>query len=310
VNGPLTAAPRPIHVLIVEDNAGDARLLEEVLKTATQPEFCFDRVTHLGDALHALSQESRPIDVLLLDLGLPDESGLETIRRISPLAAECSIVVMTGLDDEELGIEALRAGAQDYLIKGQLNGQQLLRALRYSVERRQAQASLKALTFRDELTGLYNRRGFVALAERQLKVAVRLNSDLLIVFADVDGLKQINDTLGHEQGDQAILDATRALNDSFRQSDIVARFGGDEFVVLALVNSNYCESIVRARIQRKLKDFQAKTARSFDVSLSLGLLRFHVEPHLNLQALVSQADALMYAQKHGAALSYGISPIT
>ena len=144
------------------------------------------------------------------------------------------------VEDEALGLEAVRRGAQDYLIKGRVDPQTLGRILLYSAERHRMRAELEDLSIQDELTHLHNRRGFYLLAEQQLKLNCRTQERLSLFTFDLDGLKKINDTLGHPAGDQALRDAARALRSTFRQSDILARVGGDEFYVLAVA---VCQSI-------------------------------------------------------------------
>ena len=131
-----TVDSRPIRVLLVEDNAGDARLIVEMLRDASRP-FAVDRVDSLERALHHLSQDSP--DVLILDLGLPDSSGLETFERTRLSSTDKPIVIISGLDDERLAAEAVRAGAQDYLVKGRIDGELLARVLRYGIERQNAE---------------------------------------------------------------------------------------------------------------------------------------------------------------------------
>jgi len=132
-----------IHVLLVEDNPGDARLVKEILEHDESTAFRVKHVSTLEEAMGSLTPGAAN-QVILLDLGLPDESGLRTLQRIIPVAQEASIVVITGLQDEELGIAAIREGAHDYLIKGQVDGGQLRRILRYAVERHKLQSDLQA----------------------------------------------------------------------------------------------------------------------------------------------------------------------
>jgi two-component system, sensor histidine kinase and response regulator len=132
----------PIHVLLIEDNPGDARLLRELLQETGSPPFELVHADRFSEALRRLSEQR--FDVVLLDLSLPDAQGLDTISRLGRQAEGTPIVILTGLNDEEIAIRALQQGAQDYLVKGQADGQLLARALRYSIERHKAEESLKA----------------------------------------------------------------------------------------------------------------------------------------------------------------------
>jgi two-component system, sensor histidine kinase and response regulator len=132
----------PINVLLIEDNPGDARLLRELLQETGSSQFELVHADRFSEALTWLSQ--RRFDVVLLDLSLPDAHGLETISRLGSQAEGTPIVILTGLNDEEIAIRALQQGAQDYLVKGHADGQLLARALRYSIQRHKAEESLKA----------------------------------------------------------------------------------------------------------------------------------------------------------------------
>src|SRR5205085_6171671 len=129
----------------------------------------------------------------------------------------------------------------------------LIRAVRCAAKQYTLQTELGNLALQDELTGLYNRRGFLALAERQLKLARRSGRSLLLFFIDVDGLKDINDAFGHGEGDAALKCTAEALETTFRDSDVIARFGGDEFAALAIEASGQSEGSIRDCLTEYLK---------------------------------------------------------
>ena len=175
----------------------------------------------------------------------------------------------------------------------------LMRAIQCAVKQYLLQAELGSLALRDELTGVYNRRGFLALAERQLKLGHRSGRAILVFFADVDGLKQINDKFGHKEGDLALVHAAQVLEKTFRDSDVIARFGGDEFAVLALEVSGHSESTIRARLDRNLKELNARHSRC-TLSISLGAARFDpTSPRspASIEQLMIRADEAMYEEK-------------
>lgn len=236
---------KAIKVLLVEDDTADAHLLREMLRLVQTHQFELTQVARLEEA-HKHLGGGDP-DVVLLDLRLPDASGLEAVREVRRAASSVPIVVLTGLRDEVLAMEALREGAQDYLLKDQIASSPLVRAIRYAIERQRVQATLQSLSLLDDLTGLRNRRGFFTLAEQHLKMAHRTGQPFLLAFIDLDGLKQINDTLGHPEGDLALLETASVLRDTFRQSDILARLGGDEFAALAIGASEEGAEILRKR---------------------------------------------------------------
>jgi diguanylate cyclase (GGDEF)-like protein len=155
---------------------------------------------------------------------------------------------------------------------------------------------LRYLALTDDLTCLYNRRGFFAAATQQLKVAQRNGQSLLLLFCDVDNLKMINDTYGHQEGDLALIRAADALEQSFRGSDILARLGGDEFVVLALEASNQTQEVILHRLLKNLKKSSAAEAR-YELSLCVGVARFDPKRATTLGELMVQADKAMYEKK-------------
>jgi diguanylate cyclase (GGDEF)-like protein/PAS domain S-box-containing protein len=166
-----------------------------------------------------------------------------------------------------------------------------------NMELQKAQVALQRLATADELTGLHNRRGFLALAEQSLGLARRAEKSFALVFADLDGLKKINDTLGHAEGDQAIGDAAFVLRDSFRHCDVLGRLGGDEFAVLMVDASEESTEIVRKRIAEKVEKLNSGDVRPYRLSLSIGILQCAFDEELSLEALLEKADALMYAEK-------------
>lgn len=164
-------------------------------------------------------------------------------------------------------------------------------------ERRKMEHRLREMATTDDLTGLLNRRGFFALVEHQLRIAQRSGKEMLLCYADLDGLKLINDTLGHGEGDQAIADAAEVLRQTFRQSDVLARIGGDEFVILVTDPVQGSEEGISARLQEHVMAHNLNRSRRYVLSLSLGLLRCDPRQPLGIDDLLAQADRWMYRQK-------------
>ena len=282
-------------VLLIEDNPGDARLVQEMLNEV--PGFAFDIecIARLDSGVKRLARGD--IDLLLLDLDLPDSRGLDTFIKPHTQATEVPIVVLTGFEDEKLGVNAVRKGAQDYLVKGKVDGNQLVHAVRYAIERSRAEETFKEMAYHDSLTGLPNRRGFSILAQLQLKIANRKKGSMLLLFADLDDLKSINDNLGHLEGDKALIETANLLLKTFRGSDIIARIGGDEFVVLALENSKECSEVLTNHLQKNLKARNMIGSRPYKLSLSVGTVRYDSQHPSSIDGLLEEADRLMYEQK-------------
>ena len=152
--------------------------------------------------------------------------------------------------------------------------------LRDITGRKLAEEALKTLSIKDDLTGLYNRRGFFALAEQGLKNAQRMRTEMLLIFGDLDNLKRINDTFGHKEGDQALVDTSQILKETFRESDIIARIGGDEFVILAMNSLETSAEKLIQRLKRVLKNNHLQSKRTYPLSLSLGIAFLILETHV------------------------------
>jgi diguanylate cyclase (GGDEF)-like protein len=171
------------------------------------------------------------------------------------------------------------------------------------VQRTLREEMLRDLSLHDDLTGLYNRRGLLALAEQLVREAERQRRGFDVVFVDLDGLKRINDTLGHPEGDRAIRDAAGLIRASFRESDVVARLGGDEFAVLVRNDPTYGGDAAAgveaatARLREAVARHNAVEERPFELSLSLGFVGYDPAAPRGIESLLDAADQAMYAQK-------------
>ncbi len=168
-------------------------------------------------------------------------------------------------------------------------------------ELKQMEAELRETALRDPLTGLFNRRGFIALAEQQIKTANRTGKPLLVIYADVDDMKLINDTRGHEEGDRALIDAARVLTQTFRESDLIARIGGDEFAVLSIGITDRNRETYARRLRETIASFNADQPRPYRLALSWGTAVYDPRTPQSLDKLLSRADRMMYRQKRGKA---------
>jgi two-component system, cell cycle response regulator len=295
--------PFPVNILLIEDNPGDARLIEELVKEYPSGGFSITVVRTLEQGIQRLKNEL--FGIVLLDLGLPDSNGLETFVKLRDQELDLPILVLSGLNDEEVAVKAVQEGAQDYLVKGDFRPDQLYRAIRYALERYSLQSELFAMSLIDSLTNLYNRRGFLKLGRQELKTADRLDHGVLLLFMDLDNMKWINDTLGHNEGDKALRKIADLLRSTFRQSDIIARLGGDEFVVLAL-NADQDAETIKGRFRKAIADYNQRGESSYELSMSIGSAAYRSSsPDYGissgaadkLEALLEKADALMYEEK-------------
>jgi diguanylate cyclase (GGDEF)-like protein/PAS domain S-box-containing protein len=179
----------------------------------------------------------------------------------------------------------------------------LLGITRDITEKKQIEEQLRILSVTDELTGLYNRRGFFTLAEQQLKVARRLGKGIFLLSGDLDNLKEINDASGHQKGDQMLTEVAAVLRESFRESDIIARIGGDEFVVFQMEDADALSEALVIRLQKNIDAHNEEKCRDYKISLSYGIVHCAAERVCSVDEMLIQADKMMYEQKrlkHGA----------
>jgi diguanylate cyclase (GGDEF)-like protein/PAS domain S-box-containing protein len=165
------------------------------------------------------------------------------------------------------------------------------------IERNRAEEELRTASMVDELTGLLNRRGFLTVAQQQLKLAHRMKGKLFLAFADLDGMKSINDNLGHLEGDHALSDTADILKKAFRDSDTIARFGGDEFAVLAMGTIEIKIASLVKRLHGVVDAHNARGHRPYQLSMSVGIVRYDPEIPMPIGSLLERADAAMYEQK-------------
>lgn len=165
-------------------------------------------------------------------------------------------------------------------------------------ERKALQDTLETISISDDLTGLLNRRGFFTLAQQQIKVANRTKRRLVLIYGDLDGLKKINDNLGHAAGDLILVETAKLLREVFRESDIIARLGGDEFAVLLTEDSNTPDTaVIMDRLRESICAHNERSPGAPPISLSIGLQVYDPGNPSSFDRLISQADALMYEEK-------------
>ena len=287
------APTRPAVVLFVGEDPSDVRLIEELLQGSQAENFELVSVARRAAALERVTQGD--VDVVLLDLAFP--LAVESFAALSAAKSMAPVLVLSRVGDERRALEAVRAGAQDCLVKGRFDGPRLAQALRYAIERHRIRNALGDLVLLDELTGLHNRRGFVTLASQDLIVARRAKQLLLVAFADLDDLKGINDNLGHAEGDAALRDVAGILKRTFRESDLIARIGGDEYAILVRSAETHGVEILRRRLNDHLTDFNRRAKRRYRISISLGFARRPAASVTSIENLLSMADRALYEEK-------------
>ncbi|MBD1913971.1 MULTISPECIES: diguanylate cyclase [unclassified Leptolyngbya] len=301
------------NILIVDDTPDNLRLLARILEA----EGYMVRKSLSGRmALQGVYRD--PPDLILLDINMPDISGYAVCQELkaSESTAHIPIIFISALNQINDKVRAFEIGGQDYIakpfqeleilmrVKNQLliqqQRQQLLiqnqRLEQEIKERLKAEAEVRQLSLTDELTGLYNRRGFFVLAEHQLKAAWRSQMPCCLVFIDLDGLKVVNDTLGHAVGDRMITHAAQLLKQTFRDADIVGRLGGDEFAVFIPACPDHAADVSH-RLETNLCNFNQTCEPAEQVSMSIGISQCNLGDRFSLTQLIAQADQLMYEHK-------------
>jgi diguanylate cyclase len=284
-------------VLLIEDNPGDVRLIELMLAEDPDTPFRLSCVDRLSRGLEFLA--ARKPELVLLDLSLPDSHGLDTFDKVFAHSPSVPIIVLTGNDDQMIALSAVKTGAQDYLVKGKLDRELLVRAMQYSIERKRYQEQLEHQANYDALTGLPNRN----LLHDRLKQAVyaqRQARAIAVVFIDLDHFKFINDSLGHSAGDKLLQQIADRLREAVRDGDTVSRLGGDEFILV--LNDQQNEDIIFRAMQRivgKVGEPVVLNGQELTVTCSAGI-SLYPQDGPDVDTLLKNADAAMYrAKEHG-----------
>ena len=244
---------------------------------------------------------------MLLDLSLPDSMGLETFAKVYVHSPAVPVIVLTGNDDNNLALAAVKRGAQDYLVKGRLDRELLLRSMQYAIERKRYQLQLEHQANYDALTGLPNR----TLLNDRLRQSVygqRLRRAVAVVVIDLDHFKFVNSSLGHATGDRLLKAMAERLRGMLRDGDTVARLGGDEFVLI-LNDQSSAEVIYRAmqRIADELARPLEIDGQELVVTCSAGI-SLYPQDGPDVDTLLKNADAAMYRAKNHGCSSASSSP--
>lgn len=286
---------KPLKVLIVEDRHPQETRWFRVLADGVEAGlFELIRADTISKAQALL--EIEPFDLIMIDLAQDDLQGINLFSWFYTRVPEIPIITTSTIDNEEKALLLLREGAQDYIIKDNVDAASLRRAMIYAIERHQTRILLQQLSFNDDLTGLLNRRGFLSMAQQQLKIAQRESWEVVLFFADLDSLKTINDNFGHLEGDRALQTVATVLKETFRTSDLIARLGGDEFIVLALNAPVSGLQVMLDRLRRNLDRHNSQN-QFYNLTLSIGSSRFDPHTAKSLEDMIMEADKDLYEHK-------------
>jgi diguanylate cyclase (GGDEF)-like protein len=284
-----------IKVLLIEDNDVDAQLTQDLLSEWSTEEFQVTRATTLAEGLSLLSRER--FDAMLLDLSLPDAFGLSTVREVHAASPTIPVVVLSGVSDQSLALQAVRQGAQDYLVKGEGHPELLARAIRYAIERKRFEEHLTYLAQYDHLTGLVNRTLFRDRLVQATARSKRMQQMIGLMLLDLDRFKLVNDTFGHDIGDDLLKAVSERLKTCVREVDTVARMGGDEFtIILEGVSSEQNILVVAKRITESIATPFELKGHCISIGISIGITIYPQDDH-PIDELLKHADRAMYQAK-------------
>lgn len=312
------------RILIVDDDPDHCDLLRDALTMYYQPG-ADSLITTVHTGRDCLKQSIKDYDVVLLDLHLPDATGLELLGEILS-HADVPVIFVTGEDDLSVASQAIESGAQDYIVKHgdylfaippivqknislhriKLEHDRLQLRLEWMLEELQeknkqleeSMARLRELSITDPLTGLVNRRYFSDRLSQEFSKAQRYSNDLSCCMLDLDHYKEFNDTLGHQMGDELLHRTAEMIRDCLRESDVAARYGGDEFVLL-LPNTSAEEAFrVAQRVREKMDiEFRQNTQLRIPVTISAGIASLFNDYPPSADTLVAMADRALYHAK-------------
>jgi diguanylate cyclase (GGDEF)-like protein len=295
------AASRKDRILIVDDSKSLRQEIREVLENAGIEADFFEA----GNGLEGFKiLLDHPVDLVFCDLVMPQIDGAKFLqmRASRPYLLEIPVLMLTAIGDIDQKIKVLSQGANDYITKpfhpGELvaRAQVHLKIKHLQDELRQKNALLVELSTTDSLTKIYNRRHFLELARKEFERSSRMGLQLTMLILDVDHFKTINDTYGHQAGDEVLLAVCKVVDNSLRDYDIFGRYGGDEFTIIFPQTELIQSMKVAERLENSVQELRIDCVRNHKLSLSGGLAA-KTSTHKDLESLIKDADEALYRAK-------------
>lgn len=310
-----------LRLLIIEDDPDQSELIRETL----EERFGAGTVACAASRAQAMVQDLASFDLILSDYNLPDATGMQVLEDIKTRCAT-PVIMVTGENVGRIAAEAIRRGATDYVVKfgdylftiplvveknlavakvrqenERLQAELQLALRQVNEKNAQLEASLKRIeevAATDPLTGLYNRRHFGRVIEQLFNESTRYDTDLSCVMIDLDGYKQLNDSYGHQIGDQLLIVAGKVIAANMRKMDVAARYGGDEFILLLPRATGDEAALVAQRIRDEFRQSSAILLRRNEgVSMSIGVGSMRIDHPVSTEQLIAGADAALYHAK-------------
>ncbi len=291
------------RILIVDDDEDDFILAEDYLNEAYGDNVHITWAPSYNEALNCI--ENNSYDVYLIDYMLGENTGVELTEEITSNTFQVfAVILLTGMDNRKVDIEATNAGAMDYLVKQELNASLLERSIRYALKRKHIEEKLIALAQHDPLTGLANRSKFHLALSEKIEMAKRRQDQFVVILLDLDNFKEVNDTLGHSTGDTLLKYTSKRINQTLRNTDIIARLGGDEFAVIAQFRDvGEGSAQVAERLIEELSRPLELDYQQVNTGASIGIA---IYPHdgSTPESLLKNSDLAMYKSKRSGRNTY------
>ncbi|MBI4681670.1 MAG: EAL domain-containing protein [Nitrospirae bacterium] len=295
-----------LNILLVEDDEDDFILTRDLLYEVEGVSYDIEWASTYETALEAIKRKCH--DIYLFDYRLGERTGLELLRTALDSGSKVPVILMTGQGDKEIDMEAMSAGASDYLVKGHIDAQLLERSIRYAVERKKANDQISHMAYYDSLTNLHNRISFKESLKQTITINKGCDKITALLFLDLDNFKRINDTFGHTVGDDLLKEVADRLKKCVRKSDCIARnvfnetnhtiarLGGDEFTIVLSAGHIHDAANAAQRILDALSSpFELEGDKMF-ITASIGIA-VHPLDGEDVETLIKNADAAMYHAK-------------
>lgn len=284
-----------IKLLLIEDNAGDIEIIKYYIGKISDISIELCSVSFLHEGIHKIRNED--YDVVLSDLNLPDSTGLNTLKTLRSYVSHIPILVLTEIDDDKLGVESIKEGAQDYIVKSELTPRLLSKTLYYAIERNKLINTIQKLAYKDNLTNLFNRAAIIEQLDKEILTHSYTNKKIGVLFLDLDKFKEVNDNLGHSYGDELLRILSEKIQNSVRDYDYIGRVGGDEFIIIIpnLKARNEVLTVLDRVTTVFLKPIMVDVY-SFFIKASIGV-SFYPEDGTDSESLIKNADIAMYKAK-------------
>jgi diguanylate cyclase (GGDEF)-like protein len=262
-----------IRVLLVENDHDDVALFDEIVTEVNgnngyDYQFVIVPALSIQEAREYLDVDTT--DVMILALTLPEGSSKDILSRLESFYCDIPTVTLVQHGDMKSGKESIQHGVQDYLIKGEITAERMSHSIINAIERHKLTSMTQTGSMIDDLTQIYNARGFHRIVRHGVALAKRKNLGITFIYVDVDDLSQINRDYGVRGGETTLKVIASILKSSFRESDIVARLGSDDFVVVSLGSSTWADPSISTRIERALSQVRDDSRIQWDIPLSIG----------------------------------------